>query len=620
MKVSRRIVRSCSIAFFAFGFVLACGFDDTLREYLDVHFWLPFSKSPSFFSKKTVRRISTPFAGMVKVKGDAPLEKLRASYQVISQPEPVAFDAAPLQQAVVDARAQQNLSKREREEIDLIDAKIDMRAGQPGEDPETLRRAEEKLKQFLRTARTPEFLSEARGWLAHIYYLFGEQAAAGKIYLDELNRNGSNLSRETLLNSLRMNYGYDGGPELLTHLEEYFDTPEHATFAIQLVTNPHWDRSARLDRYYRYEKPKERVDEAAQSYARINGLLEKHRDLLQSESGAGALTLLGMRTALWMGDPPAALKIAAMVPDGAAIRSEPDFQWMLASAQFVSREYAAAEKPLLQLFHSSGSSDDQKAAAAYALCGVYQKTKNTVEQIRFALWLHTVVHRNEMYLSYSGRIADKTVYWAVSGWDLDLLLDSEAPIDKLESFLAKYPDVPDVRIVRYSLAVRLAREERYEESAQIYEAIHAYRRAPRMRQLAALFHEANRTDLASPQLQDARYKLAEFLMANSNRIYFNDALWRGYQRYALSASSESRVTREERQALIAGERKLKDEQEERWRAYLILRDVVRDAGKTDVGRRAAKLAILSLRGLSDRFERESEIRKADIELSNWLRQ
>ncbi len=619
--MSKRIFRFCGIILFAIGFVWACGFDNTLREYLDVHFWLPFSKGASLFSKQTVIRMSSPYAGMGKVEGITALDRLRLLYQTISQPEPSVFDAASLRQALVEARAQRTQTQREREEVDLIDAKIDMRAGQPGTSPETLRRAQDKLKQFLLTARTSEFLSEARGWLAHIHYLFGEQTAAGKIYLDELNRNASNLSRETLLNSLRMNYGYNGGPELLAHLEEYFDTPEHAAFAIQLVTNPHWDRYTHWNRYDgKYTKPKKRVDEVAQSYARINDLLKKHRDLLQSESGANALTLLGMRTALWMGDPPAALKIAAMIPRGAAIRREPDFQWMLASARFLSREYASAEQPLLQLFRSPRASDNQKAAAAYGLCGVYQKTQNTVEQIRFALWLHAAVHKKDMYLSYPSGIADKSVYWAVSGWDLGLLLDAEASIDKLKSFLAKYPDVPDVRIVKYSLAVRLAREERYEESTRIYEAIHAYRRAPRMRRLAALFHEANRTDLLSAQLQENKYKMAEFLIANSNGIYFNDALWFGLQRYALFASNESRLTRDERQALIAGERKLKDDQEERWRAYLILRDVVRDSGKTDLGRRAAGLSIRCLRGLSDRFGREDEIRKADVEISNWLRQ
>src|SRR5260370_22750779 len=155
-----------------------------------------------------------------------------------------------------------------------------------------------------------------------------------------------------------------------------------------------------------------------------------------------------------------------------------------------------------------------------------------------------------------------------------MFLDAGAPTDKLESFLAQDPDVPDVRIVRYSLAVRLAREERYEESAQIYEAIHAYRRAPRMRRLAALFHEANRTDLLSAQLQENKYKMAEFLIANSNGIYFNDALWFGLHRYALFASHASRLTRDEHQALLAGERKLKDDQEERGRAYLIFRHAV----------------------------------------------
>jgi hypothetical protein len=91
------------------------------------------------------------------------------------------------------------------------------------------------------------------------------------------------------------------------------------------------------------------------------------------------------------------------------------------------------------------------------------------------------------------------------------------------------------------------------------------------------------------------------------------------QRYALNASSDSRLTRAERQTLTDGERKLKDDQEERWRAYLILRDVVRDSGKTAIGRQAAQLAIRCLQGTSDRFGRENEIRTAEIELLGWLR-
>ena len=59
---------------------------------------------------------------------------------------------------------------------------------------------------------------------------------------DELNRDGSNLSETTVRQSLRLTYGYDGGQKLVDHLDEYFDTPEHAEFAIQMTTNPHWYR------------------------------------------------------------------------------------------------------------------------------------------------------------------------------------------------------------------------------------------------------------------------------------------------------------------------------------------------------------------------------------------
>jgi tetratricopeptide (TPR) repeat protein len=615
MKMSKRVVSCCGLVVFGFAFVWACGFDDTLREYLDVRFWQPFSKQAKHFEKENVRRASAPYAGMIKGQSDTPLAKLRAAYQEISQPVSIAFDPQTQRLAVAAARADQSLTRREREEVDLIDAKIDMRAGQPHE-PQLLLSAREKLQQVIRDSRTPELLSEARGWLAYVHFLLGEQTAAGKIYLDELNRDGSNLSRETLLNSLRRTYGYDGGPDLPAHLEEYFDTPEHAAFAIQLITNPRWNR---------YATPSggstERPDTAAQSYKRITGLIEKHRKLLDSETGSNALALLLMRTALRMGDPPTATRVAAMVPADSPVRADPDFNWMLASSHFLSRDYAVAEEPLRTLFRSPRSTDNQKAAAAYALCGVYQKTGNTIEQIRFALWLYSRPRNQNLYAGEPSSIEDQSVYWAASGWDLKMLLDAEATVDTLRSFLQKYPDVPDARLVRYSLAVRLSRENRYAEAAEIYQSINAIRRAPRLKRLAELYRETSRSDSSGSEMQEARYRLAEFLSSNSDRIYFNDALWFGLQRYALVGDRDSRLTGEERQNLMEAERALKDEQEERWRAYLILREIVRDAGKTDLGRKAARLAVRCLRGINlARFGRSDEIRHADIELSNWLQQ
>jgi hypothetical protein len=607
----RRVFSAGTVLLGTLGLIWACGFDDALREYLDAHFWLPFVKGPIVAEKPGVRRISAPFAGMAAADGDSPLARLRAAYHEISEPDLREFDPARQRQMLAAARTDSALTPEEKEEVELIDAKIDMRAGEP-DNTELLNHAKEKLEAFLRTARTPAVCSEARGWLAHVQYLLGDQTAAGKIYLDELNRSGSNLSRETVLNSLRMTYGYDGGAKLLAHLEEYFDTPDHAAFAIQLITNPRWDRGAK-----RFREP----GRTANADAQVLALLAEHRRLLRSSQGANTLALLAMRTQLHVGDPVAARKTAEAVPARAQIRSNPDFRWMLASACFLSREYAKAEAPLLALFRSSRRDDSRKAAAAYALCGVYRKTGNILEQLRFALWLNTAVREQDRYLSNPSRIEDLTVYWAVSGWDINMLLDAEAGIDALRSFIEQNSGVPDIWLVKYSLAVRLARDDCYEDAADIYGSLNAMRRAQRMRRLAALYRETHRGELNKTQQQECWYQVADFIRANPNRLYFNDALWSGLQRYSFQQdAADTRLTRAERESQQDLRRKLQDDQEERWRAYLILRKIVQDGADPEIQRRAIQLALRCLRGINtDRFGREEEINAAEIELSARLR-
>jgi hypothetical protein len=596
----------------------ACPWDDELREYLSARFWLPFAKQAAAFEKPNVQRMDAPYAGMRKARGDTPLARLREAYQQISHPDlysphtPAPPPASSLLQAVKAARADQSLTRRDKEEVDLVAAKIEMRIGET-DDSDLLQSAEGKFQAFLGTARTPEFRSEARGWLAHIHYLYGEQTAAGKIYLDELNRGGSNLSRETLLNSLRMTYGYDGGAELIAHLDEYFDSPEHAAFAIELVTNPRWRPEIESGRFTRSRNTPE-------TYQRIKDLLASHEDLLRSQRGADTLGLLAMRVALSAGDPDEARRIAESVPAAAVARATPDFQWMSASALFLSRDYAEAATPLLALFRSPTASKGQKAASAYGLCGVYWKAGNVAEQIRFALWLHTADRKGE-YLQTPSGLSDLSIYWASSGWDLNMLLDAEAPVDVLKSFAEQNPDLAGIRLVKYSLAVRLSRQNQYHEAAELYRTIHANRRAQRLQRLAMLSDAAESPGLSGQQRLDARFELAEFIAGNPEAIYFNDALWHGMQRYALQASTDPRLTGRERAELMDAERALKDSQDEHWRAYLILRDVVRDAGASKLGRDAAKLALRCLRGINtDRFGRPEEIRGADTDLSRWLKQ
>jgi hypothetical protein len=584
----KNIYTRCILLLFCGGLLFPCVFDTSLREYLSGNFWLPFARRLSSFEKPGVPRMDVPFAGTTGIAGDRAIERLRAAYLPLAQPEqPANFDVEKLRRAVAAARSDPSLSAKEKEEVELLDAKIDLRAGELDR-PWLLDSAEKKLTAFLTTARTPEYLSEARGWLARVEYLSGNQTAAGKMYLDELNRAGSNLSRQTLLNSLRMTYGYDGGAELVEHLADYFDTPEHAAFAIQLVTQPHWH--GYTDKFER--------DPLLEAYPRVKALLAQHAKLLQSST----VTLLAMRVALRMGDPPEARAIGQAVPANAAVRNEPDFNWMLASAYFLNHQYGSAARPLLTLYRSPSASPAQKASAAYGLCGVYQKIGNTQEQLRYALWLQ-IPRTDAGYVAVPAGLADLSVYWASSGWDLNLILEFQASLEDLRAFVNRNPTLPGIRLVKYSLAVRLTRENRYAEAADLYQSIHALPRAARMRQLAGLYGAGD------------RYKLAEFISSHEDGIYFNDAIWGGFQRYALQGSEDSRLTRAERQYFIAQERKLQDDQEEFWRAYLIVRDIVRNSNGSAEARKAAVLGLRCLRGINERFGRREEIRKADIELS-----
>lgn len=609
-----RLVVVCLLALVGVG---ACPWYNELREYLSVRFWSPFAKNVDSFEKLNVPRLNAAYAGMAEASGSTSLARLRAAYQQHPQPDlgidpPPAPDMASIRALIAAARKDPALQSRNREEVDLIEAKFEMRAGEAG-DAALLDSAQAKLQAFLQKAKSPELLSEARGWLAHVYYRKGDRTAAGKIYLDELNRPDSNLSRDTLLTSLQITYGSDGGAQLREHLDEYFDTPEHAIFAIQMVTNPSrkmsWDIVG---------QPFSRSEPSAEPYRRLQTLLEQHRELFRAKTGADTLALLALRTALRAGDLAGARETAAAAAASPSIRANPDFLWMWASALFLSRDYAAAEEPLLALFRSSRASPSQKAAAAYGLCGVYAKTNNQLEQLRYALWLYGGEGRDEFVPVPSG-VSDLSIYWAMSGWDLGLILDAEASDEVLESFIEQNPRVKNIRLVKYSLAVRFSRAGRYQEASDLYRAIQANLRAERLRQLASLAQAAQRSGIDAKQKLRARYDVAAFLAANPNRIFFNDALWQRMQGHALWAPDDYRLTRKERMRLEEGERRLRDTQEERWQAYLLLRDIVTEAGPTPLGKDAATLALGCLRRLvTDRFGREKDVYQADLDLSRWL--
>lgn len=563
------------------GLVWACPFPDAIRVYLKTPFWSPFFKHKRDYAPKKEHRLDAPYAGMGDAsRGDA-LGRLRAAYQ--------GRDAGDGRQLVAEARKDTRLSASEREEVELLDAKLDMRT-----DPAA---AQKKLKRFLARAKNPALASEARGWLAFTHRELGEQSAAGKIYLDELQRSDSNLSQEVLLNSLYMLYGTDGGPQLFKDLEHYFDTPAHAAFAIELATNTVWPE-------FSYEKTEPRTI----PYPRIQELLEKHAKLFQAPGGAEKLTLLGMRVALRGGDPAGALRIAGQGEQAPSVAGNPDYLWMRGSAEFLSRRYENAERTLLRLWESRAESG-YRAAAAYGLCGVYMKLGNRVEQLRFAFAMQRVPTAGRYVSSGVETTADQSIYWGSSGFDAAIILDAESSIEELEEYLRRYPRSPDAAVVRYSLGVRLAREERYSEAAETFAAIPAPLRAGRMRQLARL---------AADSSAAGRLALAEYFGANSERLLFNDRIWDRYQSYGLVGEQEVGFNAEERERTLANERQLRDKQEELWRAYRIARTLAEEGPANAVTMRAAELGVSCLRRISVRFGREEEIKEGDIWLSRWL--
>jgi hypothetical protein len=583
-------LRPFAVSAAAIAILWACPFDQSLREYLTLRFWSPFTKRPANFEKPNVRRVSRAFAGMGPATSSSPLDQLRILYRGISSPIETPLDIAPFRKALATARSSRSLTPRDREEIDLLDAKIDIRAGAPA-NPQPLRSAKSKLQNFLARAKTPELISEARGWLAYVHLLLGDDTAAGKIYLDELNRDGSNLSRETLINSLAITYGHNGGPQLVEDLDQYFDTPHHAAFALQILTNP----SPKPPRDIPGMNPGPATTKS--HYPRLRRLLEQHKSLFSTPEGAGTLTLLAMRTALHAADPSTAARIADATAADAGVRHSTDFLWMHAASLFLTRKYSEAAVPLLALFQLPAALPRHRAAAAQALCGVYMKTGDIPNRLRYALWLDAGIPKS---VRYPSDLFDLSIYWAVSGFDVNLLLEIEASTQQLESFARHNPNHPGIAKLRYALAVRLARDNRYTESAALYQSLGVPWRADRMRTLAALHAK-------SQSSEHAAYALAKFLSENQEKVYFNDRLWDGYQRYALLADADSRLNRAEREAQITAERQLKDDQEERWRAYLLLRPLAENAKDRTLRRNATVLALECLVRISDRFGRTEEI-------------
>jgi len=640
------------IIFLAFAMSLAgatvvytCAFESTFRAYLDRRFWQPLAKFAEEILKNSSppsEQPAPPFAGMAANGGKPALQSVRDAYRPLSRSgyPPLPLETEAVRDLYAEARTavaaaiQTDLTAQESEEVRLVEAKIDMREGEVG-NQESLQQVQEKLQSFLSIARTPALASEARGWLARVHYLRGNYSSAAKIYLDELAVANSSLSRKTLLTSLRNLFPYNGSSSRLAdHLEEYFDTPRYALFVVNLVTNPV------------YFDPEER--RAMSTVAKqVLAALHNHRELFRSGPESEALTLALMRAALYMGDIKAALTYSRLPPPTSATANDPDFNWMIAACHFLQQDYAAAEAPLLRIYRTTKRGDRIRIVTAQALVGVYQKLRRPVDQLHAAFLYEqsraeTSVREEQLYEEGDDLmlgLSHKFVEWPYAGWliDLSYLLDIQLTDRELRAYLKRYPrssrplrfvtlrNRSATEMIEYALAVRHARREEYMQAATFYRKLGSWPRAARMRQLAKLYARANDPARTKQERLEARYVYAVFLADHPNGVFYNDMLWHGLQRYAFTnfhmepsygnSTDVQELTQQEQEFFQQQAQRVREEQEERWRAYKILATIVKETGPSPLGRRAAKKALACLRPINGRFGDDQELQAMITELA-----
>jgi hypothetical protein len=628
MALAVSIVLAISAAVLAVDAIKACGPYLSLRPYLKRSFWLPM-----YFTFNNLRPAdapggSIPYAGFSPEAAPKALAELRAAYLPLAQnstqeqPQSIFEHAV---RAAEQALAPGILTGKDLEEARLIDCKITLRMAERNNgnngNNDARSVAKQKLEKFIASGKDRALISEARGWLARLFYLQKNYVHAALIYLDETQNNDSPLSRDTLASSLRWVYS-EGEEQLWERAEEFFDTPNHALFLVNLVTNQEMN--------YRPPNFTERGE-------KILALLQNHPDLFKSGADSDALTMALMRTSLYMGNLPAASKYAAAIPKSSPLLQNPEFNWMTAIARFLQHDFAGAEDPLLRMLNASSAAPEDRATAAQALVGVYLKTKRNVDALHASFIQESqkpgaggpdIVTPRMQMCSYCQNL------------ELPYLLDIYLSEGELRTYLKKHPepvgefkvikwDQPmpysAPQIVQYSLAVRCARREKYLEAAKIFNELKAGDRAARMQELAALFTHSRNSIISKSDRLAALYDYGDYISSNPNQLFFNDLLWFRMQSYTFinqdreTMSTYSGLTRIERETILAKDRSLRDQQEERWKAFHVFEQVAKEAGHTDLGRKAAKKIIGCLGGIrTDRFGRDREIQNEIVKWKRWL--
>lgn len=600
---NRSLRRTAGLVLIAVVFAIvaeACSFETVFRAYLQKNMWQPTWKYVSELADGLPAEKSdyVSYAGMSPADGSSGLDKARLAYRALFPdsgisalrwPDPVISNLRDLVRAASPANA------AEADELALLLCKVELRALK-AENDAALDQVRSCFESYLAQPKPAALASEARGWLARTEYMNGKGAAASKIYMSELASETSNIRRDRLLESLRLI------SPTKDDLDAYFDTPAHALFAANQITSaegPRFLAGPLIER------------------------LEQHENLFRQGAESNALAITLMRAALVTGAPDALLRYAERIPSNAAARRTPEYNWLVGTARFQEQNYAGAETALLAVINSKDADLRQKAYAANGLIGVYARLKRPVDELWAAFQATSLsneatggnyTQKFQVYPFYYYEMSHAGVFGYID-FDPPYLLDAELTDAELAQSL-KHPrmNTSDLNAIRYELAVRYARREKYLDSAQLYDQLNTSR-AQLMRDAAKLYAETKTPGMPVEQRLKAMFDYAEFLSSNEDGIFFNDTVWQHFQNGVLGGASG-----DDPEQTLKQERRLRDDQEEYWRAYQILNRVVAEAGPTPLGKQAAEEAIHCLRAIrTDRFGRNEEIRLADLRLSGWLK-
>jgi hypothetical protein len=629
-----------------------CAISISQRAYLNRGFWQPFAH----YVVQTVRHWRNreldlrPFAGFsTPSRVSASLAKARSDFRLLTKAfeesewdndealEMLPFDA--VRQTIEQARNQNGLIPDEKDELELMAAKVDLREGFVG-DKARLLSAQGCLRAFLQRAPASPYRSEARGWLACACYRLGQYSEATKIYLDEFKALDSNVNSQSLANSLKIVIK-KAKPTLAAHIGEYFDTPEHALFIIQIVSGPLTIQGN--DPQLMQQNGKTILRE-----------MEKHRQLFAKKEDAEKLALAMMRVSLAMGDMGRILQYAKEMPGASKAGQSPDYHWLVGCAHFLSHNYAAAELPLQKMLKAPNASLLRQGKAAMALIGVYEQLHRPLDELDVALKLLQIRSRHDQIVDAIEKASEKNLenlperylpdeqfdYYVSEldplmpftdlAFDLSILLDSKLTVEQLQQYWDAHPQSDP--LVPYSLAVRYARQEKFDRAARLYAQAGAKIRHKRMLELQTLYAVTQAPSRTPEEVQQARLVYARFLSSHSCGVFFNDRLWNSFQTRSFLDHTVSDeydnpsedmdnvgLIRQERDRIFQQQRLLQDEQEEYWQAYKIFDGIVKAVGPTSLGRQAAIEAIRCLDHIGSRFGREDEIKAETNRLVKWLK-